>query len=308
LGGASTNLESDAGHNDLWEAEMTFGRKQVEAPLGARMHEHSRTHAPRRAPPDRVRDRRWLASTSDWLAGCFVGPLFAGMRGVPMGIKPALGWLALLLFTTTAQAEGTRDLIKVSPKTSKMVRGTSVAVTPKTKASSPSIATVAAASAAPGLTVIESIGKPRIDYEAEAYAGVPLDTPLAKERGFDTGLVTMVFEHQRRPAFRVGKERIRRVVRLAAESRAVVTVVRTSTAARPKDHIDVLDTEDGVILVDTAVQNAGMFTTSDVYVFARNATLDQRVGALQGVPSPIRDRLREALVAAEWAPTIDAKH
>ncbi len=246
-----------------------------------------------------------------------------------MGIKPAMGWLALLLFTTTAQAGGARDLLRIDPKapaaaiapsTSKgaaLVASTPIPsktrrapkterelappVTPKTKA--PPVASVTARPSE-ALAVVESTGKPRVDYEAEVYAGIALDAPLAKERGLDRGLVRMVFEQERRPAFRVGRDRIRRVVRLVGAGRAAIAVVRndTTASARPSDHIDVLDTERGVVLVDTLVERGGMFTTSDVYVFAERATLDQRIAALEAVPSPVRDRLREALVLAERAP------
>jgi hypothetical protein len=219
-----------------------------------------------------------------------------------MSIKPAMGWLALLLFTTTAQAEGTRDLMKGTPKTSKsMTAALSSPVTPKTKATP--VALVNAASH--GLSLVENTSKPRTDYEADVYAGVPLDAAIAKERGVDKGLVTMVFERQRRPAFRIARDKIHRVVRLAAEDRAIVSVMRSQagSSARSKDHIDVLDTEDGVVVVDTSAQGVGMFVTSDVYTFAKGATLDRRIAALEVLAAPTRDRLREALVAAEWAPT-----
>lgn len=215
-----------------------------------------------------------------------------------MSIKPAMGWLALLLFTTTAQAEGSRDLLKRASTTSKAP--VIAAVTPKTKAQAAPVPV--SATSAPALFILESTGKPRVDYEAEVHSGIALDSPLAKDRGLDKGLVTMVFEHQHRPAFRASRERIKRVVRLATDDRGPIALVRTTTPARPKDHVDVLDTEDGVVVVDTAVQGAGMFVTSDVYVFAKNATLDQRIGALEAVAAPARERLREALVAAEWAP------
>ena len=55
-------------------------------------------------------------------------------------------------------------------------------------------------------------------------------------------------------------------------------------------------------VIETTTQSGGMFTSSVVYVFAQSATLEQRVGALEVVPAPARDRLREALVAAEWTP------
>jgi hypothetical protein len=144
--------------------------------------------------------------------------------------------------------------------------------------------------------------KPQRDYEAEVYAGAPLDGDIAKERGFDKGLVSMVFEKQRRATFRIGQARIRRIVRLAAEDRGLVAAVAGAkvVARPPRERVDVLDTDDGVVVVDTTSENGGLFTTSDVYVFARGASLEQRVGALQAVAPAAAKRVREALVAAEW--------
>ncbi len=222
----------------------------------------------------------------------FAGECFV----VRMGIKPALGWLGLLLFTTTAQAEGTRETLE-GPAATKSSRA--ALVTPKTKAPGPVIM-ASASSSRTSLAVVESMGKPRADYDVSTYAGVPLDSPLAKERGLEKGLVHMVFEHERRASFRVDRDRIRRVVRLAAE-RSITTASHANGATNTNaDHIDVLDTEGGVIVVDTATGAGGMFVTSDVYVFAKSATLDQRIGAVEAVPTSVRGRLREALVAAEW--------
>jgi len=179
-----------------------------------------------------------------------------------MGIKPALGWLALLLFTTAAQAE-TR-------------------VAPKTKAPPPAVKPVAQRIAT--VAVVDVVVRPRADYEAEAYAGAPMTTPLARDLGLDAGLVKLVLTNQRRSGFRIGKDAIRRVVRLTGEG--------------PRDHVDVVEGDEGIVLVDTKAHAGGMFVTSDVYVFARGASLEQRVGALP----PGRERLREALVVAEWTP------
>ncbi len=52
-----------------------------------------------------------------------------------MSIKPAMGWLALLLFTTTAQAEGSRDLLRSAPKSANVP--VTMKVTRKTKAPPP---------------------------------------------------------------------------------------------------------------------------------------------------------------------------
>ncbi|MBX3200487.1 MAG: hypothetical protein KF894_20285, partial [Labilithrix sp.] len=264
-----------------------------------------------------------------------------------MSVKPALGWLGLLLFATTAEAGGARDLLGMGAKApaaavakgapnetavaSKALPASKPALAPKaparskatlgSKASVASKATlgvnasardsadlpvppktkaaplaVVGASRTDALSVVETVTSPRADYEAEVYAGVALDEPIAKTRGLDRGLVTMAFEKERRPAFRVGKDRIRRVVRLAASERPPVALVRAaSVTAEPRDHVDVLDTVDGVVLVDTVVEGAGLFVTSDVYVFAPRATLDQRIGALEAANPPARERLRQAL-------------
>jgi hypothetical protein len=52
-----------------------------------------------------------------------------------MSIKQAMGWLALLLFTTTAHAEGARDPFRREAKEARAIANTPV--TPKTKAAPP---------------------------------------------------------------------------------------------------------------------------------------------------------------------------
>ncbi len=215
-----------------------------------------------------------------------------------MGIKPALGWLGLLLFTTTAQAEGTRDLLDRARASG--VKAAPASVTRKTKAPGPIVLAQASGQRGRGgLTVIESSAKPRADYAATTYTSAPLDSAVAKERGLDKGLVQMVFEKQRRPAFRIEREHIRRLVRLASEQ--AIATASHGTPTTGIDHVDVLETDDGVVLVDTIVENAGKLVTSDVYVFPKTATLDQRIGAIESVAAPKRARLREALVTAEWS-------
>jgi hypothetical protein len=141
--------------------------------------------------------------------------------------------------------------------------------------------------------------KPSADYEAETYSGVPLDGDYAKERGLSKGLVFMVFEKQRRATFRVSKDRIKKVVKMIAEDVAPVMLVKAAPTSRSK--IDVVETEGGVFLVETVTANAGIFTTSDVYAFARGSTHADRVAALSRVPTATRRRLERALVLAEAA-------
>ncbi len=156
----------------------------------------------------------------------------------------------------------------------------------------------APAGAAGGLAMVESTAKPSADYEAEVYSGVPLDGAYAKERGLSKGLVWMVFEKQRRPAFRVPRERIRKVVRLVADDVAPVMIVKTTTASTPRTKLDVIDTQEGIVVVETVTANAGIFTTSDVYVFSRGASPDAR---LASVGPAARDRVKRAIAMAQAA-------
>jgi hypothetical protein len=154
------------------------------------------------------------------------------------------------------------------------------------------------AHAAGGLSIVASTATPNADYEAEVYSGVPLDGAYARERGLGKGLVWMVFEKQRRAAFRVPHEKIRKLVRLVADDVAPVMVVKTSPVARTK--IDVLETQDGLVVVETVTANAGIFTTSDVYVFPRGAAVDAR---LASVAPAARERVRHAVALAQSAAT-----
>jgi hypothetical protein len=168
-------------------------------------------------------------------------------------------------------------------------------------------ATTAPAPPAPvGLVIVETVKAPTVDYEAEVYSGVPLTDAYARDRGLSNGLVRMVFEKQRRTAFRIPHDKIKRVVRLAEASSADVAITKRGpfvpvVAARnvPRDRIDIIETDGGFIAIETATTNAGIFTTSDVYVFARGATFDQRIAALASLDAGSRERLRNALTLAK---------
>jgi hypothetical protein len=156
-----------------------------------------------------------------------------------------------------------------------------------------------------GLAIVETVKDPAVDYDAEVYSGVPLTDAYAKERGLTKGLVRMVFEKERRKGFKIAHEKIKRVVRLAAGDAADTTVTKhgpfmpiVAQRSVPRDRIDIIETDAGVIAIETATTNAGIFTTSDVYVFARGATLEQRLIALAIVEPGTRDRLRAALTLA----------
>lgn len=144
------------------------------------------------------------------------------------------------------------------------------------------------------LVVSATLLAPTTDYQAETYAGVPLDGAYAKERGLGKGLVYMVFERQRRPAFRVGHDRITKVVRFVEAAQVNVVLAKSTTATR----VDVLDTKDGIVVIEMSTTNAGIFTTSDVYVFPSSATPTQRNSALDRMAPATRERIRAALAIA----------
>jgi hypothetical protein len=178
------------------------------------------------------------------------------------------------------------------------------------KTASPAAAVAAAAAAAapapgPSVVVLEIVERPKGDYEAEVYSGVPLDGRYARERGLDKGLVYLVLEGQRRASFRVPRERIRRVVRLAVrEAKETIALVRQApllaVSARPgaADRLDVVEAEDGTYVVETTTRSAGIFTTSDVYAFPKGASLEQKVAVLRRVAPGARERIARALAAA----------
>lgn len=176
-----------------------------------------------------------------------------------------------------------------------LVAGTAAAAPPKKKAP------VVVAQPAAALSIVETVERPKVDYQAEVYSGVPLEDRYARERGVDKGLVWMVFEKQRRAAFRVPHEKIRKRIRLAVSKPAPPVIVASLSpapaAAAARDHVDVLDTDDGIVVVDTTTTNAGIFTTSDVYAFPKNASAEQRSAMLAAVPPLPRERVRQALAA-----------
>ncbi|AKV01043.1 hypothetical protein AKJ09_07706 [Labilithrix luteola] len=174
-----------------------------------------------------------------------------------------------------------------------------------------------------GLVVIETILKPKADYQAETYSGVPLDDAYAKERGLNQGLVMMVFEKQRKPAFRLSHERISKIVHLVGEGlRAPVALTRT-TAASPltpvllpppgaakdlpgapagfSDRVDVVESSEGTFVIETVTANAGIFTTSNIYAFPRTMGPGQRSAALERLAPATRTRVLNALTLAATA-------
>lgn len=196
--------------------------------------------------------------------------------------------------------------------------GAKAAKAPKAAPTSPS-----SSASSPGLVIVETIRSPKTDYQAETYSGVPLDDAYAKERGFDRGLVMMVFEKQRKPGFRISHERITKIVHLVGEGLRAPVALTRATSAPPlspvllpppgaakdlptapgglSDRIDVVESSDGTFVVETLTANAGIFTTSNVYAFPRTMTAAQRSAALDKLLPATRARVLHALTLAASA-------
>lgn len=242
-----------------------------------------------------------------------------------MGIKPALGWLALLLFTTTAtQAEGLSSLKKdlsqsLSGLTAKgATPAAAMTVTAKTKA--PPRGAGEGSAGASGkvrrpesalVLVSNTIGRPRADYKADVLAIGAASDDVAATPGHLVTVTTLPFSdkdattslRQRKAAYKIDRDRIRRVTRFVD---ADLTSERGRRLVPTRNHIDVIETIDSFVLVETRAHASGpaasrATVTSDVFTFPRSSTLEERVAMLdKAAPdAQTRERLAEALVAAE---------
>ena len=169
---------------------------------------------------------------------------------------------------------------------------------------------------APTLRVLDRTEAFGMDYQAEVYSGVPLSDPYARERGLERGLVWLAFSDDRQLSFRVPKEKMRRLTRLVmddephappgfalAASRTLTPVnfaAPADTRSYPKDRVDVIDTTDATILVATTTSNAGIFTSSDVYLFPKGKSEADLLKAAR-ISDAAREHLRAALAIARAA-------
>ncbi len=92
------------------------------------------------------------------------------------------------------------------------------------------------------------------DYEAEVFSGVPLTDTYAVDRGVNEGLVFLVFKH------------MRQVEEYVIPNEDISAVVQIRYDMDVYDRTDVVFTQDNVVMVHTTTSNAGIFTSSDVYV------------------------------------------
>lgn len=102
-------------------------------------------------------------------------------------------------------------------------------------------------------------GPLRAAYRAETLCGLPLNDPYVIQRGADKGLVFLKDQHDRRVrAYTIPGARIRAIVH-----------IKYSTNA--PDRADLVFTDrpgQNLVLVHTDIENAGIFTSSDIYPLA----------------------------------------
>jgi hypothetical protein len=98
-----------------------------------------------------------------------------------------------------------------------------------------------------------------VDYRAETACGLPLNDPYVVQRDADKGLVFRKDQHDRRAKqYTVAGARIRAIIRVKYDMAVL-------------DRVDLVFTDspsENLILVHTTTENAGIFTSSDVYPLA----------------------------------------
>lgn len=98
-------------------------------------------------------------------------------------------------------------------------------------------------------------------YRAETSSGAPLNDPYVIEHGADKGLVFLKNQHDRRvKAYTIPGARIRAIVH-----------INYGTSKDSADRADLVFTDrpgQNLVLVHTTIENAGIFTSSDVYPLA----------------------------------------
>ncbi|MFM0148077.1 hypothetical protein [Paraburkholderia sp. RL18-085-BIA-A] len=103
------------------------------------------------------------------------------------------------------------------------------------------------------------LGPLRTAYQAETACAAPLDDPYVMEHGADKGLVFLKDQRNRR---------VKRFAVPGARIRAIVHVKYNMTVL---DRADLVFTDlpgQNLVLVHTTIENAGIFTSSDIYPLA----------------------------------------
>ncbi|MEW9585699.1 hypothetical protein [Paraburkholderia sp. DGU8] len=103
------------------------------------------------------------------------------------------------------------------------------------------------------------IGPLRAVYQAETACGAPLGDPYVIDRDADRGLVVLKDQHDRR------------VKRYAVPGARIRAIVHVKYDMAVLDRADLVFTDvpgQNIVLIHTTVENAGIFTSSDVYPLA----------------------------------------
>ena len=74
----------------------------------------------------------------------------------------------------------------------------------------------------------------------------------------------------------------------------------SDTHGFPKDRVDVIDTTEGTVIVATTTSNAGIFTSSDIYLFPKGKSEGELLRNAK-ISDVARDHLRAALTLSRAA-------
>ncbi len=106
------------------------------------------------------------------------------------------------------------------------------------------------------------------DYQAVACSVMPLDSPLAAERGVDKGLI--VFP----------QDSMRRERSFSIPAAQMLARIHGEPLTPEQTFVDVLITRDNITVVESTTANAGMFGMSSVYTLGKGAAGDTVMVAL----------------------------
>lgn len=98
-----------------------------------------------------------------------------------------------------------------------------------------------------------------VDYHAETACALPLNDPYVVQRDADKGLIFRKDEHDRR---------VKQYTVAGARIRAIVRVKYNMAALDRTDLVFTDSPSENLILVHTTTENAGIFTSSDIYPLA----------------------------------------
>ena len=108
------------------------------------------------------------------------------------------------------------------------------------------------------------------DYVTKVSSSIPLTDTYAIERGADEGLVFLVFED------------MRRVEEYVISHEDISAVVQIRYDMDVYNETDIVFTQENVVMVHTSTSNAGIFTSSNVYILPHPETGFEYIDLMSG--------------------------